>query len=141
MRIFKSESKVMAFGWIAALKIIPWKDVLESAPYIVKAAKNLYAGTKNNASNPSETPDSPIDTSDSEFHGSINPRFHKIETKILELGDEQESSVELIRSLAKQNARIVEAIEVLRVRTKILLITCISFGGMLAGLVFWLIVK
>jgi len=131
----------MAFGWIAALKIIPWKDVLESAPYIVKAAKNLYSGTKNNASDPSETPDSPIDTSDSEIHGSNNPRFHKIETKILELSDEQESSVELIRSLAKQNARIVEAIEVLRVRTKILLITCISFGGMLAGLVFWLIVK
>jgi len=131
----------MAFGWIAALKIIPWKDVLESAPYIVKAAKNLYSGTKNNASDPSEAPDSPIDTSDSEIHGSINPRFHKIETKILELSDEQESSAELIRSLAKQNARIVEAIEVLRVRTKILLITCISFGGMLAGLVFWLIVK
>jgi len=131
----------MAFGWITALKIIPWKDVLESAPHIVKAAKNLYAGTRTNASNPSETPDSPTSTSDSESLGSLNPRLYKIEAKILELSDEQESSVELIKSLAKQNARIVEAIEVLRVRTKILLITCISFGGMLAGLVFWLIVK
>jgi len=131
----------MAFGWITALKIIPWKDVLESAPHIVKAAKNLYAGTRTNASNLSETPNSPTSTSDSESLGSLNPRLHKIEAKILELSDEQESSVELIRSLAKQNARIVEAIEVLRVRTKILLITCISFGGMLAGLVFWLIVK
>ncbi len=131
----------MAFGWITALKIIPWKDVLESAPHIVKAAKKLYAGTRANVSNPSEVPDSPTITSDSENLGSLDSRLHHIESKILQLSDEQESSVELIRSLAKQNAHIVEAIEILRVRTKILLITCISFGGMLAGLVFWLIVK
>lgn len=131
----------MAFGWITALKIIPWKDVLESAPHIVKAAKKLYAGTRANVSNPSEAPDSPTKTSDSENLGSLDSRLPHIESKILQLSDEQESSVELIRSLAKQNARIVEAIEILRVRTKILLITCISFGGMLAGLVFWLIVK
>ncbi len=131
----------MAFGWITALKIIPWKDVLESAPHIVKAAKKLYAGTRANVSNPSEAPDSPTKTSDSENLGSLDSRLHHIESKILQLSDEQESSVELIRSLAKQNARIVEAIEILRVRTKILLITCISFGGMLASLVFWLIVK
>lgn len=131
----------MAFGWITALKIIPWKDVLESAPHIVKAAKKLYAGTRANASNPSEAPDSPTETSDSENLGSLDSRLHHIESKILQLSDEKESSVELIRSLAKQNVRIVEAIEILRVRTKILLITCISFGGMLAGLVFWLIVK
>jgi len=131
----------MAFGWITALKIIPWKDVLESAPHIVKAAKKLYAGTRANVSNPSEAPDSPTKTSDSENLGSLDSRLPHIELKILQLRDEQESSVELIRSLAKQNERIVEAIEILRVRTKILLITCISFGGMLAGLVFWLIVK
>jgi len=131
----------MAFGWITALKIIPWKDVLESAPHIVKAAKKLYAGTRANVSNPSEAPDSPTKTSDSENLGSLDSRLPHIESKILQLSDEQESSVELIRSLAKQNARIVEAIEILRVRTKILLITCISFGGMLASLVFWLIVK
>ncbi len=131
----------MAFGWITALKIIPWKDVLESAPHIVKAAKKLYAGTRANVSNPSEAPDSPTETSDRENLGSLDSRLHHIESKILQLSDEKESSVELIRSLAKQNAHIVEAIEILRVRTKILLITCISFGGMLAGLVFWLIVK
>ena len=68
----------MAFGWITALKIIPWKDVLESAPHIVKAAKNLYAGTRTNASNLSETPDSPTSTSDSESLGSLIPRLHKI---------------------------------------------------------------
>lgn len=130
----------MAFGWITALKIIPWKDVIESAPHIVKAAKNLYAGAKANASNPTnvQSPPSDIDISNSEV--SENSDLRKMEIKIQHLSSEQESSVELIRSLAQQNVRIVEAIELLRVRTKILLITCVLFSGLLASLVYWLIV-
>ena len=131
----------MAFGWITALKIIPWKDVIESAPHIVKAARNLYAGAKANASDPTDAQDSPSDISNSEISVDSDSNLHKIELKIQHLSSEQESSVELIRSLAQQNVRIVEAIELLRVRTKILLITCVLLGGFLAGLVYWLIVE
>jgi hypothetical protein len=131
----------MAFGWITALKIIPWKDVLENAPHIVKAAKNLYAGTKTGASFSSETSESSTFTTDSGNTENLDSRLHKIERKILELNDEQESSVELIRSLAKQNVRIVEAIEVLRLRSKILLFTCILFGSILVGIICLLILK
>jgi len=130
----------MAFGWITALKIIPWKDVLENAPHIVKAAKNLYAGTKTDTSS-SEASDSSTFAPDSANKEKGDFRLHKIESKILELNDEQESSVELIRSLAKQNVRIVEAIEVLRIRSKILLFTCILLGSILVGLICLLILK
>ena len=126
----------MAFGWITALKIIPWKDVLENAPHIVKAAKSLYAGTRTDTSFSSETSDSSIITKDSENTESPSFRLHKIEKKIQELNDEQESSAELIRSLAKQNVRIVEAIEVLRLRSKILLLICILFGSIMVGLIY-----
>ncbi len=128
----------MAFGWITALKIIPWKDVIESAPHIVKAAKNLYAGAKANASNPSDAQSPPSDKSKTEV--SEDSDLREIKVKIQQLSGEQESSVELIRSLAQQNVRIVEAIELLRVRTKILLITCVLLSGLLASLVYWLIV-
>jgi hypothetical protein len=131
----------MAFGWITALKIIPWKDVIESAPHIVKAARNLYAGAKANAANPSDAQDSPSDISNGDISVNSESNLRKIELKIQHLSSEQESSVELIRSLAQQNVRIVEAIELLRVRTKILLITCVVLGGFLAGLVYWLIVE
>ncbi len=53
----------------------------------------------------------------------------------------RETSAELIKSLAEQNALVVEAIEVFRVRVKILLIACISLVGVLAGVVFWLATK
>ena len=124
----------MAFGWITVLKIIPWKDVLENAPHIAKAAKNLYAGTKNNTSFSSGTADSSAFTSDSENKESRDSRLHKIEKEILDLNN-------AVRSLAKQNVRIVEAIEVLRIRSKILIYTCTTLGSILICLILLLLFK
>ena len=126
--------------WITALKIIPWGSVLESAPHIVKAAKQVFSAAKSDSSSFAEVSSSP--TGD----GSVNPdkldkRIRLLEAKIIELSNEQRASAELIKSLAEQNALIVEAIEVFRVRVKILLIACISLVGVLAGVVFWLATK
>ena len=125
--------KVMAFGWITVLKIIPWKDVLENAPHIAKAAKNLYAGTRNNTSS-SGTADSSAPTSDSGNKESTDFRLQEIEREILDLNS-------VVRSLAKQNVRIVEAIEVLRIRSKILIFACIALGSISICLILLLIFK
>ena len=119
--------KVMAFGWITVLKIIPWKDVLENAPHIAKAAKNLYAGTRNNTS-------SSAPTSDSGNKESTDFRLQEIEREMLDLNS-------VVRSLAKQNVRIVEAIEVLRIRSKILIFSCIALGCISICLILLLIFK
>ena len=123
--------------WMTALKIIPWGDVLESAPHIVKAAKHLFSATKTDASGFAEAPNSSAGDGFANAD-KLNKRVRLLETRIVELSDEQKSSTELIKSLAEQNALIVEAIEVFRVRVKILLVACILLVGVLAGLVFWL---
>ena len=46
----------MAFGWMTALKIIPWGSVLESAPHIVRAAKQLFSAVKTDTSGFSAEP-------------------------------------------------------------------------------------
>lgn len=127
----------MAIGWMTALKIIPWSNVLESAPHIVKAAKHLFSTVKTDPDN--------FATGSSAPGGSdlvnLNRRIQLIEAKIAELREEQKSSAELIKSLAEQNASVIGAIEVFRVRLKILLVVCVSLFGVLAGLVFWLVTK
>ncbi len=120
--------------WMTALKIIPWGDVLESAPHIVKAAKHLFSTTKADADSFSKAPSSPVGDS----LANLDKRTRLLEARIVELSNEQESSTELIKSLAEQNALIVEAIEVFRLRVKILLIGCISLVSVLACLVLWL---
>ena len=123
--------------WMTALKIIPWGEVLESAPHIVKAAKHLFSATKADAGSFAEAPNSSAGDGLAN-RDKLDKRIHLLETRIVELSDEQKSSTALIKSLAEQNALIVEAVEVFRVRVKILLIACISLVGVLAGLVFWL---
>lgn len=127
----------MAIGWMTALKLIPWAGVLESAPHIVKAARRLFTETRAGAT----TADSSDNSSEGDNPASPNARMRQLEARIVELSDEQKLSAELIKSLAEQNARIVEVIEALRVRTRILLVTCVALGSVLAGLLFWLIMR
>jgi hypothetical protein len=127
----------MAFGWMTALKIIPWGSVLESAPHIVKAAKQLFSAVKTDTSGFSAERGSSSDDGTVSLE-KLNKRTRLIEAKIGELSDEQKSSAELIKSLAEQNALIVDAIDVFRVRVRILLIACILLIAVLCGLIFWL---
>jgi hypothetical protein len=127
----------MAFGWMTALKIIPWGSVLESAPHIVKAAKQLFSAVKTDTSGFSAERGSSVDDGTASLE-KLNKRTRLIEAKIAELSDEQKSSAELIKSLAEQNALIVDAIDVFRVRVRILLIACILLITVLCGLIFWL---
>jgi hypothetical protein len=71
---------------------------------------------------------------------SLDKRVRFLEAKLIELSDEQRSSAELIKSLAEQNALMVEAIEVFRVRVKMLLTVCILLLGGLAVVIFRLVV-
>ena len=36
----------MAVGWVTALKLVPWGDVLEATPQILQAAKKLLGSTR-----------------------------------------------------------------------------------------------
>lgn len=129
----------MAIGWMTALKIIPWADVLESAPHIVKAAKRLFSATKADASIFAESSAGSSTSAAGNSLANLDKRIRLIETRIVELSDEQKSSTELIKSLAEQNALIVEVIEVFRVRVKLLFIACITLIGVVTALVFWLV--
>lgn len=122
---------------MTALKIIPWSNVLESAPHIVKAAKHLFSATKNDSAENFAT--GPGASTAEDF--SLSQRVRAMEAKITELREEQKASAELIKSLAEQNAFVVQAIEVFRVRLRILLAICVLLFGALAGLLLWLIAK
>jgi hypothetical protein len=41
---------------------------------------------------------------------------------------------ELVTRLAEQNGRLVEAVDVLRVRTRLLLVVCVVMAAVVAGL-------
>jgi len=110
-------------GWITAFKVIPWADVIAAAPTVARGAKKLWASVSDKA--PAAVEGAPP--------ASPEARLQALETQAFELRNELAASSELIRTLAEQNARLVDAIGILRVRTRALLVaTIIAFALLVA---------
>jgi hypothetical protein len=110
-------------NWITALKVIPWADVAANAPAVLRAAKKLWGTTA-----PPAAPAGP------------DPLV-VLRHEVAQLKEQASAAANLISSLAEQNARLVEAVDVLRVRTRMLIFACgallianlVLAGFMLAG--------
>jgi hypothetical protein len=128
----------LAISWIAAFKKIPWTEVMAAAPTVVQGSKTLWdrvrgKGAGGAARDASETQPSPDDVT----AAGIDRRIRALEAAVAESKSEAQSSAQLIASLAKQNARVVEAVAMLRVRTRLLLGFCLVLALALLATVLW----
>jgi hypothetical protein len=116
-------------GWITAFKIIPWAHVIAAAPAVVRGARRLWTAVRD------KDADSPLDGSAQ----TPEARLQALEARVEALGKELTAASELIHSLAEQNARLVEFVGVLRVRTRVLLAAGAIQLVLLAGIGAWLV--
>ena len=108
----------MAAGWITALKLIPWDDVVANAPAELRGATKLFGKTA---------------------HAEQAPvRLGALEQEVAQLREQANTAAGVITSLAQQNARLVEAVDLLRVRTRILIAAC---GVLAVGLVAVVLIR
>ena len=107
----------MAVSWITALKVIPWGDVVENAPAVLRGAKKLWSAVRQ------------------------APETHGLQQEIAQLKEQAESAARLISSLAEQNARLVEAVDLLRLRTRVLLIACSALVAAMVALAAFVVLR
>ena len=132
----------MAISWIAAFKKIPWTEVMSAAPTVVQGTKTLWErvrgkGTETGAQNANEAQASPDDAT----AAGIERRLRVLEATMAESKSEARSSAQLVASLAKQNARLVEALAILRVRTRLLLGFCLVLTFALLAIALWVYIR
>ncbi|WP_413437062.1 hypothetical protein ACFDAU_11545 [Sulfuriferula sp. GW1] len=118
----------MAISMLSAFKIIPWSDVLTAAPYIVQGAEKLWSIIARKPAPQRGNERVEEEASQSVSLSALDTRVHSLELLTAELHKEVLLSSELIKSLAQQNIQLVQAVDVLRVRTRILF----GFCGVLA---------
>jgi len=112
----------MAIPWLVALKVIPWGDVIEHAPKVLSAArklmerqrapKNVPAAGDSVIPMPSAEPPSPA---------ALHQRLLAAQQQLDSQAQAQEQLTQTLAELAEQNARLVGAVEVLRVRTRLMM--------------------
>jgi hypothetical protein len=115
---------------------------MSAAPSVVQGTKTLWdrvrgKGFGATAQNAHETPASPDDAT----AAGIERRVRALEAALAESKSEAASSAQLLASLAKQNERLVETVEILRVRTRLLVVFSLVLAFVLMGVVLWVVVR
>jgi hypothetical protein len=134
-RAFKAQTKdkTMAIPWLTALKVIPWGDVIEHAPSVLKAARKLMDRQPTQPTDPAGTPVTTTPVSAVPSLGELKNALIAAQGQIDRQAQTQRELTETLAELAEQNTRLVSAVEVLRLRTRLLL-----WGG--AAMLVWLAV-
>lgn len=128
----------MAAGWVAALKLVPWGDVIEATPQILQAAKKLLGTTqKGNA----EAAAGALKSAGGEPAIPVALQLEHLRERVALLELEQQESAVLIQSLAEQNAQVVQAVEVLRLRQQRLTMAVSVLAVACTGLLVWVLMK
>ncbi|BEP92766.1 hypothetical protein GmRootA79_11500 [Acidovorax sp. A79] len=124
----------MAAGWVAALKLVPWGDVIEATPQILQAARKLLGTTqKGNA----DAAAGALESAGGEPAIPVALQLQHLRDRVARLEQEQQESAVLIQSLAEQNAQVVQAVEVLRQRHRRLTVAMGVLAAGCAGLLVW----
>ncbi|QRI91954.1 hypothetical protein JQN63_07990 [Delftia lacustris] len=125
----------MAISWITALKLVPWGDVIEATPQVVKAAKSLLRkkDAEQAVGAQPAAADEPLAAPRSAGEQALL-LIQAQEARITQLEQSQRQSLELIEKLAEQNAQIVATVGALRTGAQRLAWACAILGACVAGL-------
>jgi len=109
----------MAIPWLAALKIVPWGDVIEHAPNVLKAARKLMDRQK---AEPELSTNTAVDMAGQSVPslGELQNRLIAAQVQMEGQAQKQAQLTETLAALAEQNSQLVSAVEVLRLRTRLL---------------------
>lgn len=112
----------MAIPWLVALKVIPWGDVIEHAPKVLNAARKLMERQRAPKSVPAAG-DSviPMPSAEPPSTAALHQRLLAAQQQIDSQAQAQDQLTQTLAELAEQNARLVAAVELLRVRTRVLM--------------------
>lgn len=115
----------MAIPWMVALKVIPWADVIEHAPKVLQAARKLLDRQHAQVPEPKPEPEAtePV-APGADALTQINEMRQALSAAQAQIDHQAQTHHELTRTvtvLAEQNARLVSAVEVLRLRSRLLL--------------------
>ncbi|MDH1290359.1 hypothetical protein N5C43_03695 [Comamonas terrigena] len=127
----------MAIGWVSALKLVPWGDVIQAAPHVLKAAKGLLnkspaEGGGDAAVAPSASAGIALPAQNA---GELAlQHVAQLEARVAQLEQAQHASAQLIEQMAEQQSQIVQTVGLLRTGATRLAWACGVLGVVVIGL-------
>ncbi|WP_043007213.1 hypothetical protein [Comamonas testosteroni] len=132
-------------SWIAALKLVPWGEVIKATPQVVKAAQGMLK--KKEAQTEAREQDGSADSARQRISPPASAGEQALlliqqqEERIAQLEQSQRQSLEIIEKLAQQNAQIVATVGALRIGAQRLAWACGVLGLCVIGLGIYLFTR
>lgn len=128
-------------GWITALKLVPWSEVIKATPQVVKAAQSMLK--KTDAQEQAREQQAGTDGASQRISAPSSAGEQALlliqqqEERIAQLEQAQRQSLEIIEKLAQQNTQIVATVGALRTGAQRLAWACGILGVCLIGLTIY----
>jgi hypothetical protein len=127
----------MAISWVTALKMVPWADVIQAAPSVLKAAKGLMKKSPEQELEEAAQvafPDSQAPSLASNAGELALQQVALLEARIQHLEAAQRASNQVLEKMAEQQAQIVKTVGLLRTGATRLAWACGILGVITLGL-------
>jgi len=124
----------MAIGWLSVLKMVPWGDVIESAPKVAQGAKKLWNTVGKKTAADTTAPNTPSEPAPSLT--SLQAQVTQLQHSVAELQQQMLESSALIGSLAEQNTQLIARVEVNRKRLLALAVVVVVLVGVIGFKLF-----
>lgn len=120
----------MAVNWFASFKDVPWSKVIGMAPSIVENGRKLWdnVSKRTGGVRTGETTQSAADLPVPAAIAAFELRLEALEKKSAQLREETVASFDVVRSITDQHSQLVQAVDVLLVRTQVLVRISILLG-------------
>ena len=125
-------------------QMISWEAVVRNGPDVVNVATkllNIVARKRGLPPQPTAAPVVKEPSPHAEALSLVESRVTLIEGDVAELHSEVLSSSELLKSLAEQNAKLVQAVEFLRVRALLLSAAIVVLTLVAGAMLFFSVLK
>ena len=131
----------MAISWVSALKMVPWGDVIQAAPGVLKAAKGLLK----------KSGEQELEEAVHAAHAESVPpalasnagelalqQVAQLEARIQQLEASQHATHQVLEKMAEQQAQIVKTVGLLRTGATRLAWACGVLGVVVVGLLIYI---
>lgn len=105
----------MALGWMTVLKLVPWGEVIKSAPAVAEGARKLW-DTVGRKRAPAVVDAAQEGAPALSGDDRLLQRLAAAEAEIATLHEQMQASSALIKALAEQNTELIRRAETQRVR-------------------------
>lgn len=132
----------MAISWVTALKMVPWADVIQAAPSVLKAAKGLIKKSPEQELEEAAQvafPDTHTPSLASNSGELALQQVALLEARVQQLEAAQRASNQVLEKMAEQQAQIVKTVGLLRTGATRLAWACGILGAVVVGLLIYII--